>query len=575
MSSTWSGGLRRSESGATMIHSEVSTGAAPPQIGLQIECHPAGRAGNAKLVARIKGEVVFVDTINLTKSAARDEFATQVRRKRPDIDIARLDAELLRLAAESNKTSDDSAKEGLQAHEEIDASRMVRPERFITEEVRGLAVPTIVQKNDRPIGRWKLYLRWRDGKRECIPIKESIDITHQARLWIHPTPGEPATGMLPGWSMDARSEWLYGSQPPRPSEVFKRLSRQIAFYVDFTSQQAQGATATLALWSLLTYCYPAWSAVPYLFIGGPTGSGKTRVFEVLSQLVFRPFASSNVTAPALFRTLHGQGGTLLFDEAEQLKQTNRPDVGEINSMLLAGYKRGGRATRLEPFGDSFKTVEFDVFGPKALACISALPSALASRCIPIIMFRSSAISTKPQRRIDKDPRGWQELRDDLHASALEHGPTWLELAEVTDVCPRMTGRNFELWQPLLSLASWVERDGADGLLALLQEHALRTIADNLDEQTPEYDETLLRLLSDEIREGGRPTATQILEKAKDFDGSTFKNWTARGVSAHLKRYGVITNKSGGRKVFGKVSLDDLRVIQSTYGVDLGLSGKDE
>lgn len=36
-------------------------------------------------------------------------------------------------------------------------------------------------------------------------------------------------------------------------------------------------------------------------------------------------------------------------------------------MLLAGYKKGGRATRLEAVGDDkvFRTVEFDVYGPKA------------------------------------------------------------------------------------------------------------------------------------------------------------------------------------------------------------------
>ena len=85
---------------------------------------------------------------------------------------------------------------------------------------------------------------------------------------------------------------------------------------------------------------------------------------------------------------------------------------------------------MEPVGDSgFKTVSFDVFGPKALACIAGLPPALASRAIPVTMFRSPPGSEKPRRRIDADPEGWQRLRDELHALALEHGPTWLELPE--------------------------------------------------------------------------------------------------------------------------------------------------
>ena len=91
---------------------------------------------------------------------------------------------------------------------------------------------------------------------------------------------------------------------------------------------------------MLTYFFHAWNAVPYLFVGGPMNSGKTRVFQVLSRLVFRPLQSSSLTAPALFRTLHDRGGTLLFDEAEKLRQAT-PETGEILSMLLAGYKRGG------------------------------------------------------------------------------------------------------------------------------------------------------------------------------------------------------------------------------------------
>ena len=44
----------------------------------------------------------------------------------------------------------------------------------------------------------------------------------------------------------------------------------------------------MAFWAMLTYCYQAWDAVPYLYIGGPLGSGKSRLFEVLGRLAFRP-----------------------------------------------------------------------------------------------------------------------------------------------------------------------------------------------------------------------------------------------------------------------------------------------
>ena len=51
-----------------------------------------------------------------------------------------------------------------------------------------------------------------------------------------------------------------------------------------------------------------------------------------------------------------------------------------------------------------------------------LPPALASRCIPVLMFRAGPDSVKPQRRIDEDPAGWQELRVDRPVSRMLYWP---------------------------------------------------------------------------------------------------------------------------------------------------------
>jgi len=245
-------------------------------------------------------------------------------------------------------------------------------------------------------------------------------------------------------------------------------------------------------------------------------------------------------------------------------------------MLLAGYKRGGSAIRLEPVGDKgFRTVSFQVYGPKALACISGLPPALASRAIPITMFRAAPGSDKPRRRIDAAPSDWQRLRDHLHALALEHGPTFLGLADRVEVCPEMNGRDFELWQPLLALASWIEEAEALGLLKLLQEHALTTIDSGRDDQIADADEVLLRILGEELAALGSPQPKDILHAAQDAEPNAFRNWTAKGVANALRRYGIRTNTYAGRKVYGKVTLGDLARIESVYGLTLGLPEGEE
>jgi hypothetical protein len=535
--------------------------------GLILDFAPSGRNGCGTLTAKIAGEVIHVENLNIGKSKARADFIDALCKDRPGIDRQAVEAELLRLAAAPAKPEAPADPSGLP---ELDAAAIVRPERFITPAVSGLAVPSMTTMGDKVQGRCLLYLRWADGKRERRPMVPALDLPDGRRLWIHPTPSEPTPTMKPGWSVAARRGWLEGEPAPDPAKVFKALAERFAYFIDLPAVHAPGVTATAVCWAILSYIYMVFPAVPYLFVGGPLGSGKSRLFDVLARLIFRPLSSSNMTGAALFRTLHTQGGVLLLDEAERLRNTQDPATGEIMSMLLAGYKRGGTATRLEPVGDSgFKTVSFDVFGPKALACIAGLPPALASRAIQVTMFRSPPGSEKPRRRIDADPAGWQRLRDELHALAMEHGPTWLELPSRTDVCPTMSGRDYELWQPLLAIGSWIESHGARGLLGLLQEHALATIDAGRDDATPDADETLLRILADEIRAGMVPTPGGILTKAQGVDSVGFKNWKARGVSEHLKRYGAVTNKSCGRKVYGRVTLASLRAIQESYGVDLG------
>ncbi len=538
------------------------------QDTLALEAEPSGK--KFKVTARWHGEPAHIDTLDPANAAHRDKFVKAVRKQLPQADAKAIDAELLHWA---DKPIVGAAPSG--GPEELDIRTIIRPEQFFTPEVSGLAIPVVTSAAGEPVARWTQYLRWADGRREKRELSKRLDLTGGATLWVHPIPGEPSVSTLSSWSAASRRAWLDGASAPHPIEVFQRLCQRFAYFLDFAPGSAEGTTATLALWCVLTYVYQAWSAVPYLHVGGPLGSGKSRLFDVLYRLAFRALATSNLTAPALFRTLHDRGGTLLFDEAERLKQTT-PDQQEILSMFLAGYRRGGQATRLEPVGDSYRPVCFDVYAPKALACIAGLPPALASRCIPVMMFRAGPNSPKPTRRIDADPEGWQRLRDDLHVLTLEHGAAWLDLARRVNVCPSgISGRAAELWQPLLALAWWLENQGGIGLLEEVTQHALQSIAAGAEDQTPEADELLLEVLKDFIQQNGQPTPGEILERAKERDPSMFDRWIAQTVSRRLKNYGIAApKKSHGQRRYRDVTLQTLERIQRHYSIDLGFQQAD-
>jgi hypothetical protein len=539
---------------------------------------PANGKPQRVVDAHIDGQS-FRDTFDTNSERSRRRFIDKVaqRFKLDRNDLVGLDLELVELAdaadaevecqAAALAASSVAAQAGIGP--ELDVSRIIRPERFITPVVSGISVAAIGGDLGQPTPQWRLYLRSASGRRECRLLASTLQLLDSCMLFVHPVPPLPPINSPPGWSAAARQAWLKGAPAPCPIAVFRQLCERFAYFVDLPGDRAEGVSATLALWVMLTYCYPTWSAVPYLYLGGPKGSGKTRVFEVLSRLVFRPFLSSSVTGAAMFRTLHDRGGTLLLDEAERLRQPKDPATSELLAMLLAGYKRGGQATRLERVNDAFGTSTFDVYGPKALACICGLPLPLKSRCIAITMAPAAPVSEKPRRRIDAEPSKWQQLRDDLHAIAMEYADVWLALPDLDEVCPPMSGRDFELWQPLLALASWLDELGVTGLLKRAQRHALMTIEASREQERQDCDVILLCVLAEALRNGQLLSPGDIQKKAQELDAS-FRFWSPKLVASQLELYGLETRKYHGRMVYPRTSLDLLWGIEGNYGFDLGL-----
>jgi len=516
-------------------------------------------------------EVLHSDRMDVAKDRQRTAFLNKLKKRCPGVSTEEVQRFMLDEVYRAHQAESQCHSE---PPVELDIRRIVRPHLFHVPEVSGLLVPVAQTRGRDGIeGKWLLYVQWADGKREYCDLGDCLDLRDGERIWFNPIPSAPLPSTPSRWSRAGRAKWLDG-HTPKLDALFKRMFNQFLYYLEFPTEDTVGVVSTLALWTMLTYGYAAWPAVPYLSFGGPLGSGKSRGFDVLGQLVFNPLLSSNVTAACLFRTLHVQGGTLLLDEAERLRD-RAPDINDLLSILLAGYRRGAQANRLERAGDDFKPVSFDVYGPKALAGISGLPSALASRCIRIMMFRAGRNSPVSKRRFDLTAAVWADLRDDLHCMALAHGTTLLRAVDWQPDCAELHGRALELWQPILAMAKLVEEAGMEGLVESVEQYALRSIESAYEDIVPETDEILLRLLRQMLEDKAwGVTAGEVLRAAKEEEMSLFVRYTARGVSAVFGRYGIKAGRTGGKRLI-RVAEDQWKRIEESYQIDFGGAESEE
>ena len=135
-------------------------------------------------------------------------------------------------------------------------------------------------------------------------------------------------------------------------------------------------------WIFCTWISEVIPVVPYLFFYGVKESGKTKGLEILRDLCYRGILNTNISIPALYRSIEEYNPTLLIDESDSWTKEHRQQmIGILNS----GYRKGSNAIRVT--GKAFNKLQFfKTFGFKAIAGTRQLKDTLESRCIIIYMM---------------------------------------------------------------------------------------------------------------------------------------------------------------------------------------------
>lgn len=201
----------------------------------------------------------------------------------------------------------------------------------------------------------------------------------------------------------------------------------------------------MALWIVFSHCFDSFEHNPRLALVSPEKRcGKTTALGFIGALVPKSLQTSNVTAPALFRTIELAKPTFLIDEADTFLENH----DELRGILNAGHSRAAPYV-IRTVGEDFEPRKFNVYCPAVLAKIGELPATLADRSIIVSMKRKRPSDQVERLRLSK-AKHLEILQSKAARWCTDNSFT---LSESDPRAPEgMNDRAIDNWRPLLSIA---------------------------------------------------------------------------------------------------------------------------
>jgi len=257
---------------------------------------------------------------------------------------------------------------------------------------------------------------------------------------------------------------------------YELLADLRTFFTRFVVFRDRRLPLLLAAWTLGTYCYRVFRVFPYLALRSPDKRcGKSRVLDLLSLLAFNASPRLvHLTESIVFRSPSRNGGTMLLDEVEALKNADKDNFAGLLATLNSGFERGGSVPRNEKNANgNFEQTNFDTYCPRALAGINTLTDTLEDRSVIILMQRKLAREKTERFSPSRLEEEAQALRDRCYLWALTHA---VDLAAVYDQADQtfptlasLDDRARDLWEPLVSIVALADVERGDGKKTLADE----------------------------------------------------------------------------------------------------------
>jgi Protein of unknown function (DUF3631) len=320
-------------------------------------------------------------------------------------------------------------------------------------------------------------------------------------------------------------------------------------YVVFPSAAAADA---VTLYAAATHAMPALEFAARLVIKSPEKRcGKSRLLDVLGQLVARPLTTSDISAAALVRSIGPDAPpTILLDEADAtfgraLKGDEKAE--HLRGILNAGFTRDRPYKRWDILTRDVQ--DCPTFAMAVLAGIGSMPDTVEDRAVIVAMRRKAGAERVAKYRIRRDKPAVTAVGDRLAgwvtANAEAIG------AAVPDMPAGLNDRAEDVWESLLAVA-----DLAGGDWSARARAAARKLSAEADQAEGEGSLNL-RLLADARETFSQAAAPflrsgELVARLRKLEDAPWNDieLTAERLSARLRHYGIRPGHNPARTVRG-------------------------
>lgn len=227
-------------------------------------------------------------------------------------------------------------------------------------------------------------------------------------------------------------------------ELFDRIIKEVKKYVYLKHKTEY---YIIGLYIMLTYKYLFIDFMPILHLNGEAGTGKSQIGKIIVKLGFNGCATVSTTKSSFFRRIDRKRGVYFMDEKETLEEHEK-------ELLNGCTYEGSVHTVTEKQNEEFIDLDFQIYTPIVLACISEIYGATSTRTIKIETCRPPIKSKKyPVIRLTQDKKEWRDIRDSLLIWSLQSTKDNIDMIKpCEDTEELLSNRGVDAWKCLIFLS---------------------------------------------------------------------------------------------------------------------------